>query len=97
MPTFSEFKNGFKDDAPVKRKHRGVKIVYYHCETIAEIKGKGDNEKYKDKLVYAYSPVGMRYPYTLDEAKACIDRLIDCVMKSCGVNEKQAVKILNEN
>lgn len=79
-------------------KYRGVQIIRL---TEVELRdGRHDRNgspTFKEvEVTKGFTPVGVGYPYSLDECKEAVDRLIAAVMKVCGVHEKQAVALLNQ-
>ena len=79
-------------------KHRGVKYVQVKWLAAIDI-GKLENSPVKPVFGVGYSIANCNNPYpsTLAECKKSIDDLIASVMQSCGVTEKAAVSLLNEN
>lgn len=79
-------------------KHRGVKIVrVVELGLRAGRNHRGEPTLKTFEFTAGYTVVGMNCTETLPEVRLTIDRLIPQIMQSCGVTEKEAVKLLNEN
>lgn len=77
-------------------KYRGVKIVKVKWLDAIDV-GKRENSPVKPIWKDGYAPIGTGYPMSLEDCHASIDNLIGRVMEVCDVDEKQAVKLINEN
>lgn len=79
-------------------RYRGVRIV--RIKEVEVRDGRPDcygNPTFREvEVTKGFSPVGVRYPYSLAECKDAIDRLITAVMRVCDVGERRAVALLNE-
>jgi hypothetical protein len=76
-------------------KYRGVNIKAVRYNKTVHLSDR-TFEPVKTTWDKGWSPCGVDYPMTLEEAKESVDTLIDGVMKGCGCTEKEAVKLLNE-
>ena len=76
-------------------KHRGVKIVRIPMFVGVDI-GKREESPVRAIVERMFSPAGIKYPMSLAECKASIDGLIAQTMHCCGVDERAAINLLNQ-
>lgn len=75
-------------------KHRGIKI--YKVKYVLGIDiGKRENSPVKNIYGIGYNYSTGKYPMELEECKTAIDNMILQVMKTCAVNEPEAIKLIN--
>lgn len=72
-------------------KYRGVKLIAIKEHVLNK---RGDKTR---EVTVGYSIIGGCYPDTIEGVKKSVDELIPKVMAYCKVDEKTAVKLLNEN
>jgi hypothetical protein len=76
-------------------KYRGIIIEKIKWLAAIDI-GKKENSPVKPVFNTGYSPIGVGYPMELKECYACIDGLIERVIRCCGVKEQEAKRLINE-